>query len=226
MIETTIHGINRPRVTLKLATSLDGKIATSSGESKWITGPEARGLVHQMRAMNDCVLTGVGTVLADDPELTARIIPPPKKQPLRAILDRKARTPISSKLYQTHDLGPVCFFHDHDYRGPDTTAAHHQLESSEGGLSLEALWSVLLDHYNVTTVMAEAGAKLAGSLLRGGFVDQIAWFRAPIIIGGDGLSVFGQLGVDALDQAFAFECVNTRQIGIDQVETYLPRQRG
>jgi diaminohydroxyphosphoribosylaminopyrimidine deaminase / 5-amino-6-(5-phosphoribosylamino)uracil reductase len=226
MTETTVPGIKRPRVTLKLATSLDGKIATASGESKWITGPDARTLVHQMRAHHDCVLTGVGTVLADDPELTARMEPPPKVQPLRAILDREARTPLSSKLYQTTNLGPVCFFHDHEYSGPDRCAAHHHVECDAAGVRFEALWSVLTQHYNIGSVMVEAGAKLAGSLLRGGFVDQIIWFRAPIIIGGDGLSVFGELGVDALSQALTFDCVDTKRVGIDQVETYLPRQRG
>ena len=88
----------RPRITLKLATSLDGAIATKAGHSKWITGPEARSHVHVMREQHDCVLTGIGTILADDPLLTARSIPLPPIQPLRAVLDSKARTPAAAKL--------------------------------------------------------------------------------------------------------------------------------
>jgi diaminohydroxyphosphoribosylaminopyrimidine deaminase / 5-amino-6-(5-phosphoribosylamino)uracil reductase len=213
----------RPRVTLKLATSLDGKIATVSGASKWITGPQARARVHQMRAQHDCVLTGIGTVLADDPELTARTDPAPIRQPVRAILDSAARLPMAARLLASSHLGPICAFHDHDYAGPQTPAAHLKVSRGPDGLDLDHVLATLVADYQVKSVMVEAGAKVAGSFLRAGLVDDIVWFRAPIIIGADGLSVFGNLGVNALTDALAFACTDIGRSGQDSVETYTRR---
>jgi diaminohydroxyphosphoribosylaminopyrimidine deaminase / 5-amino-6-(5-phosphoribosylamino)uracil reductase len=213
----------RPRVTLKLATSLDGKIATVSGASKWITGPEARQRVHQMRSLHDCILTGIGTVLADDPELTARTDPAPTHQPVRAVLDSAARLPTAAKLLATSHLGPICMCHDHDYAGPQVPAAHHKVNRGPDGLDLDHVLATLVADYQVKSVMVEAGAKVAGSFLRAGLVDDIVWFRAPIIIGGDGLSVFGHLGVNALSDALAFTCTDIGRVGQDSVETYQRR---
>jgi diaminohydroxyphosphoribosylaminopyrimidine deaminase/5-amino-6-(5-phosphoribosylamino)uracil reductase len=213
----------RPHVTLKLASSLDGKIATSAGASKWITGPEARARVHQMRASHDCVLTGIGTVLADDPELTARIDPSPTRQPLRAVLDSKARTPQSAKLLTTTNLGPVCFFHDHAYAGAETGATHYKVTHRAGGLDLGQVLATLAASQNVDSLMVEAGSHVAGSFLKAGLVDTIVWFRAPIILGGDGLSVFGNLGVKSLSDALAFDCSNIVAVGTDRMETYARR---
>src|SRR6185436_15485431 len=98
---------SRPTVTLKLATSLDGRIATAAGESKWITGEEARAEAHLLRAAHDGVLVGSETVIADDPELTARTDPPASKQPLRIIADSRARTPSTARVFTTMDQGPV-----------------------------------------------------------------------------------------------------------------------
>jgi diaminohydroxyphosphoribosylaminopyrimidine deaminase / 5-amino-6-(5-phosphoribosylamino)uracil reductase len=213
----------RPRVTLKLATSLDGKIATRTGDSKWITGEASRARVHAMRAAHDCVLTGIGTVLADDPELTARMDPASMHQPLRCVLDSKAQTPLSSKLMATIDLGPVCLFHDHVYTGDTTGAKRYAIKRDPTGLNLRAVLATLQDRYSVTSVMIEAGAKVAGAFLKAGLVDRIVWFRAPIIIGGDGLSVFGSIGVDGLDGALAFDCTDITRVGQDSVETYIKR---
>jgi diaminohydroxyphosphoribosylaminopyrimidine deaminase / 5-amino-6-(5-phosphoribosylamino)uracil reductase len=219
---SSVRRLSRPRVTLKLATSLDGKIATKSGASKWITGPQARAQVHEMRAAHDCVLSGIGTVMADDPLLTARTYPPPSRQPLRAILDSGARTPSTAKLLASLDQGPVCFFHDHDFRGSKTGAIHYRVERGEGGLNLFEVLDTLVMRHDVGSLMVEAGRKLAGAFLKAGLVDEIVWFRAPIIIGGDGLCVFDALGVDGLGDAFAFSCLNTQVIGHDRVETYIP----
>jgi diaminohydroxyphosphoribosylaminopyrimidine deaminase / 5-amino-6-(5-phosphoribosylamino)uracil reductase len=220
MMLMTDSPIQRPRVTLKLATSLDGKIATTSGASKWITGTQARQRVHQMRGLHDCILTGIGTVLADDPELTARTDPAPTRQPVRAVLDSAARLPNAAKLLATSHLGPICMFHDHDYAGPQVLAAHHKVNRGPDGLDLGHVLTTLVADYQVKSVMVEAGAKVAGSFLRAGLVDDIVWFRAPIIIGGDGLSVFGDLGVNALSDALAFACIDIGRVGQDSVETY------
>jgi diaminohydroxyphosphoribosylaminopyrimidine deaminase / 5-amino-6-(5-phosphoribosylamino)uracil reductase len=220
---TSSHA-KRPSVTLKLATSLDGRIATVSGHSKWITGALSRMLVHQMRAEHDCVVTGIGTVLADDPELTARTDPRPKSQPLRAVLDSQARTPVTAKLLNTLDLGPVCLFHGPGFLKGRNVANFDQVpvqNSRDGaGLDLAEVLTILQNNYQVKSVMVEAGAQLAGAFLKAGFVDRIVWFRAPIIIGGDGVSVFAALGVEDLSQALALDYLDIRKSGDDVVETY------
>jgi diaminohydroxyphosphoribosylaminopyrimidine deaminase / 5-amino-6-(5-phosphoribosylamino)uracil reductase len=217
-----------PRVTLKLATSLDGRIATRSGASKWITGPQARMRVHKMRAAHDCVLTGIGTVLADDPELTARLDPPLPKQPLRAVLDSYARIPVTSKLLQTADLGQICLFHQGVGRTsvPVVTQAnvHTQLvkgsDDPAGGLNLRDVLMALQARFDVKTIMVEAGARVATAFLAAGLVDRLVWFRAPKLIGGDGLAAVSSLGIDALSDAITLETLDSEQIGLDRVETY------
>jgi diaminohydroxyphosphoribosylaminopyrimidine deaminase / 5-amino-6-(5-phosphoribosylamino)uracil reductase len=218
----TNSAATRPQVTLKLATSLDGAIATRTGHSKWITGPESRERVHLMRASHDCVLTGIGTVLADDPELTARTQPPPKQQPLRVVLDSKARTPSTAKLLNSAHFGPVCLFHDHHKASnePNVTRLCVDPADKPGGLNLIQVLDALTQTYQVETLMVEAGAGLAGAFLKAGLVDKLIWFRAPIIIGADGLSVFAPLGVDDLSQALRLDCLDISKCGHDVVETY------
>jgi diaminohydroxyphosphoribosylaminopyrimidine deaminase / 5-amino-6-(5-phosphoribosylamino)uracil reductase len=216
--------LDRPKVTLKLATSLDGKIATNTGQSKWITDPEARTKVHKMRAAHDCVLTGIGTVLADDPELTARLDPRPLRQPLRVVLDSKGRTPATVKLLATVNQGPVCLFHERGHLPKNQHDDAQRLEvasnANGAGLDLHSVLEALHTNMNVASVMVEAGAQLAGAFLRAGLVDRIVWFRAPIIIGGDGLSVFASLGIDELTNALAFEVGELRRVGRDLMEIY------
>jgi diaminohydroxyphosphoribosylaminopyrimidine deaminase / 5-amino-6-(5-phosphoribosylamino)uracil reductase len=211
------------KVTLKLATSLDGRIATRTGSSKWITGPESRKRVHEMRANHDCVLTGIGTILADDPELTARTDPAPPRQPLRAVLDSKAATPLDSRLVSTSKLGLVCLFHDHDHASKDTQVQRIRIDrakSGEGGLDLAQALQALQQRYAIANILVEAGSKVAGSFLRAGLVDTFVWFRAPMIIGGDGLSVFSALGVDNINDALPLDCLDISRCGVDMVETY------
>jgi diaminohydroxyphosphoribosylaminopyrimidine deaminase / 5-amino-6-(5-phosphoribosylamino)uracil reductase len=214
----------RPSVTLKLATSLDGKIATASGQSKWITGEEARRHVHRMRAAHDCVLTGIGTVVADDPELTARLDEPVLRQPLRAVLDTHARTPAEGKLAQSRQVGAVCLFHGPKaHFAADGFVRRQVAIDARGQLNLHAVLDCLMQEFAVKTIMVEAGPKVAGAFLRAGLVDEIAWFRAPIILGGDGLSVFDALNVDVLSHAIACDRVDSRVSGHDMLERYKVR---
>jgi diaminohydroxyphosphoribosylaminopyrimidine deaminase / 5-amino-6-(5-phosphoribosylamino)uracil reductase len=217
---------DRPSVTLKLATSLDGRIATKTGASQWITGPQARAKVHQMRGQHDCVLTGIGTVLADDPLLTARSIPLPPQQPLRAVLDSKARTPTSSKLLTSQDVGEVCLFHAAD--AVKQTDKHVKRfivprKKPKNGLDLQAVLSVLQDEYGVASIMVEAGSKVATAFLNEGLVDRLVWFRAPILIGGDGLPAIGPLGISDLTHVLAFQLESLTQCGQDVMETYVKK---
>jgi diaminohydroxyphosphoribosylaminopyrimidine deaminase / 5-amino-6-(5-phosphoribosylamino)uracil reductase len=213
----------RLQVTLKLATSLDGRIATRTGSSKWITGVESRARVHEMRAAHDCVLTGIGTILADDPELTARTDPAQSRQPLRAVLDSKAATPLDAKLVLTSGLGPVCLFHDHDHASKHSNVERIRIDrakSGEGGLDLVQALQALQHRYTIANLLVEAGSRVAGSFLRAGLVNRLVWFRAPIIIGGDGLSVFSALGVDNINDALSLDCLDISRCGVDIVETY------
>jgi diaminohydroxyphosphoribosylaminopyrimidine deaminase/5-amino-6-(5-phosphoribosylamino)uracil reductase len=182
---------DRPLVTLKLATTLDGKIATGSGESKWITGPEARHMAHVLRGRHDAVVAGVGTVMADNPELTCRI-PGFRPSPVvRVIIDSHLRTPLTSKLAQTAAEVPLWFL-VRDGLDPIRRDAFTGLgamvirvASSEMGIDLQAGLTALARR-GLTRVLVEGGGQVAASFIRAGLVDRVAWFHAPAVMGGDG----------------------------------------
>lgn len=218
---------DRPTVTLKLATSLDARIATVTGESQWITGPEARAEVHRMRAGHDAVLTGIGTVLADNPELTARLDPAPSGQPWRVVLDARARMPLDCKLLQTTDKAGLIWFTTRDIDAESTRRNerfhHHQVGPSPdgaGGVDLFEVLTLLAQVYRIRTLMVETGPILATAFLRAGLVDQIAWFRAPILLGGDGRPVFESLQIEALSQALALIQTERQQFGRDSLDSF------
>ena len=188
------------RVTLKIATSLDARIALADGTSQWITSSDSRAKAHQLRAEHDAVLVGIGTVLADDPMLTARTVPMPKKQPVRIIADSSGRTPKHSRLVQSISSGPVVV----------ATAGQPQDILAASGVDI---WRC----GNGTRV----DVTLAASFIRAGLVDEIAWFRAPILIGGDGLPALGSLGLDDLGSASRWRPVATERIGDDVLDTYV-----
>lgn len=218
---------DRPTITLKVATSLDARVATVTGASQWITGPESRAEVHRMRASHDAVLTGIGTVLADDPELTARLDPQPETQPWRVVLDRDARLPLDSKLVQTAAKAGLIW----------CTAAPIPPQNLEGlrlvnhhvvdaglvgtvGLDLHDVLRLLTDTYKIKTLMVETGPILATAFLRAGLVDHIAWFRAPILLGGDGRPVFGSLSVEELSQAWVLNKIDQKRFGRDVLDRF------
>lgn len=210
-------------VTLKLATSLDGRIALADGRSKWITGPAAREEVHKMRAAHDAVLTGIGTVLADDPQMTAR--PGGKaaaRQPMRAVLDTRLRTPAGAALLKA---GPAILYHVSD-------AGQAALKLTEAGACLERVaagadgrvnLAAALQHLagqGARKVIIESGGTLAASALRSNLVDRIEWFRAPKLIGDEGRPCVADLGLESLDAAPIFTRTQARPIGADLWETY------
>jgi diaminohydroxyphosphoribosylaminopyrimidine deaminase / 5-amino-6-(5-phosphoribosylamino)uracil reductase len=179
----------RPSVTLKLATSLDGKVATAAGESQWISGQEARALVHRWRADSDAVAVGIGTALADDPRLTARDLPGPVRQPLRVVFDSDARLPIDSKLARGVQEAPVLVV-----AGPGAPPGRVgalramgvevlQLESDEPAGAIAAALAEL-GRRDVQSLMVEGGARLAAAFVGAGAVDRVTWVLAPILLGG------------------------------------------
>jgi diaminohydroxyphosphoribosylaminopyrimidine deaminase/5-amino-6-(5-phosphoribosylamino)uracil reductase len=217
---------NRPLVTLKLATTLDGRIASHKGESKWITGEAARAFGHVLRAENDAIMVGSGTVLADDPELTCRLPGLGERSPVRVVVDGRLRLPLTSKLVATANEVPswvITLEGNDDARvSAYEDAGVEVIEVPDNGdhaidphLALEAL-----AESGVTRVLVEGGAHLAATLLRAGVVDRLAWFRSPKIMGGDGLPAAVAFGVDFLNEAPRFVRTEVRPLGDDLLEFY------
>jgi diaminohydroxyphosphoribosylaminopyrimidine deaminase/5-amino-6-(5-phosphoribosylamino)uracil reductase len=215
----------RPLVTLKLATSLDGMIGTQGGDSRWITGEEARRAGHLLRARHDAVLTGVGTVLADDPMLDCRIEGLGHLSPVRVVADSGLRTPMDSQLVRTAAAVPLWMVtteHAAAAAGERFTGAGAEViavPTADGGLDV-ALMLAALAQRGITRVLVEAGRAVAGSLLRADLVDRIAWFRAPAVMGGDGMTAVRSLGVVKVAAMPRFTAETTVRLGQDVLETY------
>lgn len=207
------------RVTLKLATSLDGRIATASGESKWITGEAARGQGHRLRAAHDVVLVGIGTVLADDPELTVRLPGWSGPQPARAVLDTRQRLPIESRLAKSARSVATWVFSDEAPRTELVEAGVRIVRVGDGrpqpGDVLEALAEA-----GLSRVLIEGGGQVAASFLRAGLVDAVEWFRAPIVLGEESRPAVGALALNRLGDAPRFRRIAVQPLGDDLWERY------
>jgi diaminohydroxyphosphoribosylaminopyrimidine deaminase/5-amino-6-(5-phosphoribosylamino)uracil reductase len=168
-----------PLVILKLAISLDGRTATAPGGSPWISGPESRALVHRWRAEADAIAVGIGTVLADDPLLTARDVDG-ARQPLRVVFDRRARLPLDSQLLRTLDVSPVLAV-----VGPEADAAALRDAGAEI-LVADGIAAALADlgRRGITSLFLEGGATLAGAFAAAGEIDESRVFVAPVLLGG------------------------------------------
>jgi diaminohydroxyphosphoribosylaminopyrimidine deaminase/5-amino-6-(5-phosphoribosylamino)uracil reductase len=205
-----------PWLTLKMAVSLDGKIATRTGDSRWVTGEAARRCVHRLRDWNDAVLVGGGTARADDPELTARL--PRARNPLRVVLDTRAELSLDSRLIQTARDVPTVAAVAEGVPVERLEAAGllvERLPAVEGRLDLDALLRRLVAR-GVQSVLCEGGARLAGSLLDGGLVDEVAWFIAPKLVGGDAArgAVAGK-GPERMADARPLRAVRVQRFGED-----------
>ena len=209
-------------VTLKLATSLDGRIATASGESRWITGAPAREQVHRLRAEHDAVVVGIETALADDPDLTVRLEGFTGAQPARVVLDSRQRLPLNSRLATTTDRArtyvvttsepsPALKSVSIDLLKVDSDASGRP----EAGSVVRALAGERLQR-----LFVEGGGQVAASFLIAGLVDRIEWFRAPILLGGAGRPCVGALAISALADAPRFRRVAVETLGEDLWERY------
>ena len=215
----------RPLVTLKLATTLDGKIATGTGESQWITGPEARHMAHALRGRHDAVLAGVGTVMADNPELTCRIAGIRSAPVVRVIVDSHLRTPLTSKLARTAAVAPLWFL-VRDGADPtrrdaytDLGATVIQVRSGEAGIDLTDGMRALARE-GLTRVLVEGGGQVAASFIRADFVDRIAWFHAPAVMGGDGWSGVQGFGIEKLAMVPRFVRHRVTSLGADMLTEF------
>lgn len=209
----------RPLVTLKLAVTLDGRIATGAGESRWITGPEARRVVHAMRARHDAVLVGGGTARADDPDLRIRGLGVPY-QPVRIVAARGLDISPTGRLGATARDAPVWLLHSaeapHEARARWQATGAKLIEADFGAGGLDATGMVrMLARHGVTRLFCEGGGRLAAQLLQADAVDALVVFTAGKLIGAEGRAGIGALNLPALSAAPRFELVETRAVGAD-----------
>lgn len=209
---------NRPMVSLKLATSNDGKIFDPSSDSQWITSEASRDKGHAMRANHDAILVGVGTVLADDPMLTCRIKGQEARSPVRIVLDSKWRTPLSSKLVQSANETPVWIV------GQGKPPAEMMVMGVRclaivNKTDMQELLGILA-HEGITRLMVEGGAKVNASFAASGMVDNVAWFKAPNDIGDGGLDAISGMEIENFLADNGFKCLNSEKIGKDRLENF------
>jgi diaminohydroxyphosphoribosylaminopyrimidine deaminase/5-amino-6-(5-phosphoribosylamino)uracil reductase len=209
-------------VTLKLATSLDGRIATAGGESRWITGENAREAVHCLRAEHDAVVVGIETALADDPELTVRLPGYNGHQPARVVLDSRQRLTPDCKLVKTARDVPTYVIATGEPDPALVAAGVHVLTVRAVGEDRPELKAVVeaLAGEGLHRLFVEGGGQVAASFIRCGLVDRLEWFRAPVLIGGEGRPSVGALAVAALAQAPHFQRTEVRELGDDLWERY------
>ena len=200
----------RPFVTLKIASSLDGRIATTTGESQWITGPDARRAVHMMRARHDAVMVGGGTVRADGPTLTVRGLGV-SRQPVRVIVSSAAL--VAPNLQASAANVPVWQCHGPDVAVPDWVTGI-ACPALSGAVDLTAAMTALSDR-GITRVFCEGGGALAASLLSAELVDDLVVFHAGCVIGHDGTPSLAGLGVQALADSPRFDLAEVRSVGSD-----------
>ena len=210
----------RPAVTLKLAMTLDGKVATRTGDSQWITGPEARAYTHLLRANHDAIMVGSGTVLADDPDLRVRHHGLEQNSPVRVVLDTTLKTPPDSTLVQSAAETPVWLCHDGAIAPGETWQASAAVLLPCGVADRTLDISNVLQEIGkkgITRIFSEGGAAVAASLLRAGAVDRLIVMTAGAAIGNDGLSALGSLGIANLADAPRFRLHDMRRLGQDVV---------
>jgi diaminohydroxyphosphoribosylaminopyrimidine deaminase/5-amino-6-(5-phosphoribosylamino)uracil reductase len=217
----------RPLVTLKLATTLDGRIATHAGESRWITGEAARARGHMMRARHDAIMVGIGTALADNPTLTCRLPGLEDRSPVRIVVDARLHLSLTSNLVATAarsatwlvtvpggDADRLRAFKDCGVKVMEIR------EAADGYPDPEAMFQAL-GKAGLTRVLVEGGGHLAACLVRADLVDRLRWFRASGVMGGDGIPAVAAYGVDELAMMRRFRRVGVRAVGDDILESYL-----
>lgn len=213
----------RPLVTLKLASSLDGRIACQGGDSKWITGPLARRRGHLLRASHDAVMVGSGTALADDPRLDVRLSGLADAKPLRVVLDSRLRLPLTHDLVTRAKAQATLVFTATPGAAPESLAAAGVevagVASGPDGLDVAEVMAQLAGH-GVTRLLVEGGGLLAAALLKADLVDRLVVFRAPKIIGGDAIPAVGALGFTRVADCPSFEPDYRGMEGPDGAEWY------
>jgi diaminohydroxyphosphoribosylaminopyrimidine deaminase / 5-amino-6-(5-phosphoribosylamino)uracil reductase len=215
------EGQRRPFIALKLALSLDAKVADRDRRSVWITGDEARAEVHRMRAGYDAVAVGIGTALADDPRLTVRGAVEPRVPPVRVVLDRNLRLPIESKLVSTAAEVPVYVVASSGVEGEKRAALESRGVRVLAGDGLDGALRVLRDA-GIRSMFVEGGAELASALLREGRVDRLHLFYAPVFLGPGAVGPFAGLESPPIADAARWRRMATETFGADTLITLAP----
>jgi len=213
--------LGRPLVTLKLATSLDGRIATPRGESQWITGPAARDQAHALRASHDAIMVGTGTALADNPQLTCRLPGLAHRSPVRVVIDRNLRMPPTLRLISEANDHPTWILTlssanpGRRQAFADRGVTLIDLEpNGDGRIGLaDALGA--LGKRGITRLLVEGGGQFAAALVRARLVDRLTWVHAPLLLGGDSIPAIGEFGLEALSDAPKFERLSTQSVADD-----------
>lgn len=215
----SVYERGRPWVTLKLATTLDGRIATGTGESRWITGPESRAFVHRLRDRNDAVMVGSETAMADDPELSVRRDGRVVREPVRLLLDGRLRAPAGLRMLRGSAAAGTWVLCR--ARTPGIRALRDRVgrvlalpPGPDGHVALEPAFRALAEQ-GLTRVLVEGGGELAAALLRADLVDEVHWMLALKLIGGDGRSGLGALELAHLSDAVHIDPVQIRRRGED-----------
>jgi diaminohydroxyphosphoribosylaminopyrimidine deaminase/5-amino-6-(5-phosphoribosylamino)uracil reductase len=231
--EAYIHSMRhaRPFVHLKLACSLDGKIATRTGDSRWITGDESRARVHELRHQYDAILIGAGTATADNPLLTDRSGKPRRRPPARVVLDESLRLSMDSQLVMTALETPLLVFTSDRADSLAVSSLEKRgvevIRDASGGRDLRAVLQELYKR-SIQSVLIEGGANVAGAFLDAGLIDKVSFFIAPIIIGGRGATVaVGGTGAERIADAANLQDVEFIQRGRDlEITGYITRDEG
>jgi len=214
----------RPLVTLKLATTLDGQLATATGESRWITGDLARDRAHLLRASHDAVMIGSNTVITDDPLLTCRLPGLDHRSPVRIVLDSRLNVPLTARVVAEARQVPTWFI---TLRHGDAARREAFLSCGVELIEVPPTPARMVDivaafqelgRRGMTRVLVEGGSTLAAVLLRAGLVDRLAWFHAPKLIGGDGIPAVAGFGLEHLEQSPRFERISVETVGDDVLE--------
>ncbi len=219
-------GRGRPLITLKTASTLDGRIATAGGDSRWITGEDARRLVHRLRADHDAVIVGSGTAIADDPDLSCRLPGLEARSPLRIVLDGRLRLPATATLSTTAGRRPTWVMTaaaaGGTHRDALTAAGVTIIDVDADGAGHPEPGAVVaeLGRRGLTRVLLEGGGRVAASYLAAGLVDRLVWFHAPRIIGGDGVPAVTSIGVTELERAPSFARTRLEAVATDVVAIY------
>ena len=228
--ERFIHNMltSRPFVISKFAMTLDGKLATHTGHSKWITGEQARYTVHQLRNEVDAILVGIGTVLADNPSLTTRLSDGSGKNPIRVILDSELRTPLDANVVNTDDAKTIIVTSEQVDEAKLAALGEKGVEfifvpKTETGLDLNTMLTELYKK-GITDVLVEGGSEINASFLRAGFIDKYLIYIAPKLLGGrNSLTPFTGYDVDRMDEALNVTFEKVDKIGDDLCITAYPK---
>jgi diaminohydroxyphosphoribosylaminopyrimidine deaminase/5-amino-6-(5-phosphoribosylamino)uracil reductase len=210
----------RPLFTFKAATSLDGRIATRTGASQWISGEAARAWAHRLRATHDGILVGSGTALADDPALTCRLPGLGSSSPVRIIADGRLRLPLDAQVVRTARQTPTWVLtlpgniHRHDAY-TDHGVVVIEVDADASGRMAPTAIAAALAARGLTRILIEGGGTIVAAFLKAGLVDEVVWCHAPLIIGGDGIPAARSLDADALDNTIRFDGVAAYAVGED-----------